>query len=42
MDVFKIIIEDSGGMYSDILTVNVAVLENPCTSNSTCVGKYYI
>ncbi|XP_064642003.1 uncharacterized protein LOC135496571 [Lineus longissimus] len=39
MDEFRVIIEDSGGKYSDILKVTVAVAENPCVSNSTCVGQ---
>ncbi|XP_064646203.1 uncharacterized protein LOC135499389 [Lineus longissimus] len=39
LDGFSIIIEDSGGKYSDVFKVTVAVLENPCTSNSTCVGQ---
>ena len=38
-DEFKVVARDRGGLYSKELSVQAAVLKNPCVNGGLCKGK---
>ena len=41
VDQLQLVIQDSEGAYSDVITINIVMMEMPCLHGGECLGKLY-
>ena len=41
VDQLQLVIQDSEGAYSDVITINIVMMEMPCLHGGECLGKFH-
>ena len=41
VDQFQLVIQDLEGAFSDVITINIVMMEMPCLNGGECLGKFH-